>query len=679
MKKQNKLFINFLSITLCFVFILLPLSTAQASSHTTLNWIVNFAGAFTKGVTSDLTKSVSCLISGGFVDCVLQGIAYVMNFINTFFLGNIIWVVANAINIVLQFTTFVDNDAVNTGWTIMRDFANMFFILVMLWISIVTILDLPQYQTQKLLAGVIMIAVLINFSRVIAFTVVDFSHIFLNAFLNAFKNTQGQIDIAVYLGQALQINSMNVPTSSTAAIAGQASTSYGGIVATVLFHTLLLILILAALIAVVFLFIARMIILWALVMLSPLAFIGRILPAKVKAQTWDKWWPALFSWSFVAPIYMFFIYITVKLAGPNGVLSLIQQSNQSSVLASGTAGANAIPFVNNMTVGNLIVMAVVIGFLLLGLKMSLGIAGATGSAVVSLGTKGLSMVGGGITGGLRRGAAILGRTAQKSYQQQVDAGKTPTGMRGLLYGATARLTAGAQARYKQDIEDKKDELKKKYGDNVLALQNRLVTAGLGGKLRSQEQTAIIERLGELRGGFKSDDPLIKRRIDDGIYTAARLGFRPKSRPDLAAIGSKNPSEDIEKAIGKIRGRDKDLENLSIDAFRGEFGEETTQAALKHWSGAHMGALLRVNDEVFDHIRDALLKMGSTTDQVATKLENMGATKMATYVRSSAAQDSIGLKPSPQTPQSSVTITENVRDNVRNKTRFDSQGNPIEEN
>ena len=60
-----------------------------------------------------------------------------------------------------------ENSTVKLGWGIVRDFSNLFFIVVIMIIAFATILQLETYGMKALLPKLIAIALLINFSLAI--------------------------------------------------------------------------------------------------------------------------------------------------------------------------------------------------------------------------------------------------------------------------------------------------------------------------------------------------------------------------------------------------------------------------------------------------------------------------------------------------------------------------------
>jgi len=80
----------------------------------------------------------------------------------------------------INFSINTDNfrlESVQTGWTVFRDLANMVFIFVLVYIAIATILQLSNFNTKRVLATLIIVALLLNFSFFLTGIVIDISNI----------------------------------------------------------------------------------------------------------------------------------------------------------------------------------------------------------------------------------------------------------------------------------------------------------------------------------------------------------------------------------------------------------------------------------------------------------------------------------------------------------------------
>ena len=91
-------------------------------------------------------------------------------------------------------------DAIETGWTVFRDLANIAIIGMFTFIAIGTILGSTDYGAKKLLSRVLIIAILINFSLLFCKLIIDASNFTAYQFYSAAAASAsidpGQFDMA---------------------------------------------------------------------------------------------------------------------------------------------------------------------------------------------------------------------------------------------------------------------------------------------------------------------------------------------------------------------------------------------------------------------------------------------------------------------------------------------------
>ena len=108
------------------------------------------------------------------------------------FLGITLWWF---VTMAYTFLNIAVNTALNPGWfqmpivmkawELVRDFVNIWFILLLLIIAIGTILRVSSFQLKRLLPMLIIIALVVNFSLPITGFVIDISNVIANQFLKA--------------------------------------------------------------------------------------------------------------------------------------------------------------------------------------------------------------------------------------------------------------------------------------------------------------------------------------------------------------------------------------------------------------------------------------------------------------------------------------------------------------
>lgn len=228
--------------------------------------------------------------------------------------------------------------SINVAWTMIRDVMNLVFIIALIVISIATILRIESYSYKKLLPRLILMALLINFSKVIADTLIGFSDMITGVIANGanFKSYGQLFDAVVAQGKG----SAGEYFTSSEGILKEASYGLMGIVFAVMVTVSFLV--------VAGLLLVRMVGLWVLVVISPAAYALNILPSTKKYA--GQWWSKFIQYLIWAPISVFFLRIGLALLdetkGADPVKLLITTGFMWAAFfvakSSGMAGAAAV-------------------------------------------------------------------------------------------------------------------------------------------------------------------------------------------------------------------------------------------------------------------------------------------------------------------------------------------------
>src|SRR3989344_9199010 len=127
-----------------------------------------------------LTRLLPYILSGAAlwgIGTVVKGVIY-LAFLGgaVYFIGKISVFFGEIIDSLAAFPNFIlDLQVITSIWTLVRDFVNIFFILILVIIAFATIFNRPQgYRASELLPKLIIAALLVNFSLVITQTVIEF-------------------------------------------------------------------------------------------------------------------------------------------------------------------------------------------------------------------------------------------------------------------------------------------------------------------------------------------------------------------------------------------------------------------------------------------------------------------------------------------------------------------------
>ncbi len=391
---------------------------------------------------------------------------------------------------------------VEQGWKVVRDISNIFFIFILLYLAISTILGTGGSDVKKSVGMVILIAILINFSLFFTRVIIDTSNVLAKIFYSTtevtnksstnpveLKDDQGnkQLSLAIVSKFNPQKLLENVQPGTKVSERDE----NGTLVSTEIspsdragyFFLITVIMAAVNLIAawmfflVGFLFLGRVAGLWLLMIFAPVAFISYALPSKVKIPKFghQEWWSNLLSQAFMAPVFIFFLYLLIQFLKIGVVLSgqstverilsvlipiffvvvILKAAKDTAVSMSGDIGKAMVSAAKS--VGGLAIGAATGGAAMLG-TATLGRIGARGAQDAELNAKAAA--------GDKVAQAKLA-TYNKLAGSSFDARATKFG------GAIAKETGANIGKAKEggfnkraeEYKKKKDEKAKQYAEN----------------------------------------------------------------------------------------------------------------------------------------------------------------------------------------------------------------------
>ncbi len=463
------------------------------------------------------------------------------------------------------------NDLITIGWGIMRDIANLGFVLVIIVIAFTTIIRFKEYEAKKLLPKLIAAAIIVNFSFVIAITIINFSNVFTNFFLKERIGAETS-SISTVITGAFQPQRLNLegvagagesplpPDPSSTKAGGSIFFSEAAItditktVFTVIFTGLTAF----VFFALAFMLIARFIILSLLIILAPITWLFWILPGLSKH--FNDWWSSFFKWVFFAPAISFFIFLTLTSAEALADRSSIPniQPELGGILGQGSQ--------------MLVIAALLMGGLIAANKMGVAGAGAAISMAQGAGkttqkwaARQAGRAGAGVGQALGRRALTAGTRPDKETGEITSlVERAAGGLARIPYaGKVFRGTAERIGKAKAGLTDAVEERQKRLGG--------LTNADFDSRVRSTKRmtnpitAAAYAAESVKRGrtdklGDKSLDMLLK-----GVkVTRTGKNILP-SRPDFAPQLGTTIGEAMQSfKAGKAEDIDKDaLKNIKV--------------------------------------------------------------------------------------------------------------------
>ncbi|MFA5773494.1 MAG: hypothetical protein WC908_02365 [Candidatus Paceibacterota bacterium] len=227
------------------------------------------------------------------------------------------------------------------GWKLVKDFCNMFFIFILLYIAFSTILNINSANTKQMIINVVIIGLLINFSLFATQVIIDASNVLTRVFYNESALVVGEKGLndkvvtsqtgkfgEIRLSEAIVTKIGPVKLITDAAKVGTSTNANGDEIVNdgVTAGTFILVVLLASAVNIVglivflsvsLIFIARVIGLWLAMVFAPFAFFSYMIPAMQNWEMvgWKKWWPDTIKMAFLAPVFLFFMYLIIKFLG----------------------------------------------------------------------------------------------------------------------------------------------------------------------------------------------------------------------------------------------------------------------------------------------------------------------------------------------------------------------------
>jgi len=484
------------------------------------------------------------------------------------------WFAAMLLEIALGLEEFTEAGVVQMGWQITRDLANMFFVLILLVIAFATILRIETYGMKSLLPKLVIAALLINFSLVLAGLIIDFSQVLTYFFYDQIGSTTG---VSAQLAKALNIQSV-YEINKESGFGDALGAGAGGVLMVVSSLFLGIILILCATFALgvgAFFLIVRLIILWILLILAPIAWLMFILPHT--AHLFRQWWNTFLKWVFFAPIYFFFVYLAVKAAEGGAFTSLIRNQTENIINASGFTETSAFVLLSvpSLFLQFICIIGLLFGGLIVAQKM--GVYGAQGAMGV---VKGVSA----------RAAKWPGQVSRRTLAKMAPPPKkTPSGkleggliQRGLSQIAKIKI-AGKLAipafrgleQNRAMVQQEKESIKGWASKNLVDTFDRAPAEGKVARMLQLHENDDLDMLKK---------PEQRKK---GLKLAQRYGQESKlvkAMPSLAG----EVNRDVQEVVNKIKPEQaKKIVPEEIDKI-----QEAIVKAFRdgHWTSAHLGQM-----------------------------------------------------------------------------------------
>ncbi len=495
------------------------------------------------------------------------------------------WLLDNAIRFTISRDLYASLQVINTGWTTVRDFSNMFFIFALLYIAIKTILGLGGGNTKRWVANLIIAAVLINFSLFATKVVVDAGNVLAMGFWERMEMTPGggNPSAAQHLMQGLKVQTTVDTRDSEGNTIGSDPLNriiikLGGTVVMLIGGYVFL--------AGAIMMIIRTVSLILIMISSPFAFLGFGLP--VGGGFAQKWLKELIANTFVAPAYLAMLFIVITIV--NG-LDLNRLSNSEGTRMAGVFSGDmgSFPIIYNFII--------IIMLLLASLKVASAVSEGAGSHAGNLARKGM--------GGAYAGAAAFGGKAYRTTVGKYSAKQLEN--KELHHMATLKTPEGDAARKKIATLTKRAN---STGDVRATGLGKSFTSGLGmvgintgGEKSDRLNTKVGGKYGSYAGQRDKDEKWGEKTIEE----EAKKMFPDNPEAQKHYIESKlgtawtdtKRNEKAKKALDSAAAQEEAKKTMVTESAT--YDQLNAQIAAMKSSGASIAAVTVVEDQLKDSI------------------------------------------------------------------------------
>lgn len=247
--------------------------------------------------------------------------------------SGIVYVAGKFFDIVANFSigseAYSEPTFITSGWTLVRDFSNILFIVALVYLAFGVIFDLHNIHVKKSISAIVIMALMVNFSLFLTKVIIDTSNILARIFYSQIEVT-GQKDVVLTQSK---LGEQNISRGIISAFNPQKMIGLETqvklqsqlneydynrtIMVMYLMGTLILLVATWAFFATGLNFVHRTLSLWLSMIFAPFAFVSLAFPfglKGIKKIGWTSWLKDLLCWCFYAPLFFFFIYLTISFA-----------------------------------------------------------------------------------------------------------------------------------------------------------------------------------------------------------------------------------------------------------------------------------------------------------------------------------------------------------------------------
>lgn len=265
--------------------------------------MVLFLGTFV------ITKPVFAFSPFDPIEWMLGALSWIADLIASL-LTKLIIMVIGLMTPVMLYNDFTTAPVVVQGWALVRDTVNMFFVIILIVIAFGTIFGHNKFKWQSQVPRLLLFAILINFSKTLAGIMIDFGQVIMLTFANALREIAAGNFVEMFgIAKVSQFSGTSAASNPT----GQGTAAVEALL-TSLAVVFILAWVLAILLLLLTILLYRVVALWVLIVIAPLAWFTR--GAEILGSgAWAEWWSKFKCLVAIGPIVTFFLWLALAVAG----------------------------------------------------------------------------------------------------------------------------------------------------------------------------------------------------------------------------------------------------------------------------------------------------------------------------------------------------------------------------
>ncbi len=411
-----------------------------------------------------------------------------------------------------------DSPVVQQGWGIVRNIANIALVIGLVVIAINIILGNEEGQAKKTLVNFVIVALLINFTPLLCGFLIDGADIIAKSFM------QGELDPNLN-------NQIGVLKESLAGSGQSIFSTIGGLVAVFIFTIISLVI--YALYAL--LFVARVVILWILIIVSPVALATRVFP---RSNVLKKFFPSVLYWDDWLEMFVQWTVIII----PASLFIFLGNKAVAAVRLPPQEEMDLIPFIIQSMFNFLIPLAL----LLAGFFVTISSGGQVAAPIKAMGKR---------AEGYMVGKAVAGAKATGKWTKEG------------AVGAAAAPFAGANPLSKTGRDTGRvavDKTKARVGGTITTAKDylRIGERNTWARRSAETETQLAEGMDNYFDGTTKEENIAKFTQAQQQLDKLRLG-KSLSKKELSKryenlfIAATNSGDIEDAAIGKFLNESKE--------------------------------------------------------------------------------------------------------------------------